>query len=167
MMEGFARANRSRSGATGEPSAGVVPALRALLAARPTLGTSIPVLPDSINVIGTDGTPDRSVLIHTRSGPEAAPRQQHPIHGPATANDGATCDALYKRLAQDEGACYLIEESLHGARTVRCSARMAEMFISTEELQGLVDQTGLAVGHLMMRCVWRMYVCMYVCIPDH
>jgi hypothetical protein len=47
----------------------------------------------------------------------------------------------------------LIEESLHGARTVRCNARMAELFISTEELQGLVDQTGLAVGHLMMRCV--------------
>lgn len=42
---------------------------------------------------------------------------------------------------------------MHGQRTVRCSARMADMFISTEELQGLVDQTGLAVGHLMLRCV--------------
>lgn len=72
---------------------------------------------------------------------------------------------LYQRLAADETACYLVEESLHGARTFMCNARMADMFISTEELQGLVRQTGLAVGHLMMRCVvvggnkatWRIY----------
>jgi hypothetical protein len=103
-------------------------------------------------------------LTHERTGPDAALRQQQPIHA-AAAKDGSTYDALYMRLAQDEGACYLIEESLHGARTVRCSERMAEMFISTEELQGLVDQTGLAVGHLMMQCVCFEYVYVWsVCV---
>ncbi|KAM3567183.1 hypothetical protein VYU27_010666, partial [Nannochloropsis oceanica] len=56
-------------------------------------------------------------------------------------------------LPPSPGACFLVEESFHGNRTVECNARMAELFISTRELQGLVDQTGLAVGHLMMRLV--------------
>ncbi len=80
-------------------------------------------------------------------------------HGPfassAAGDRGALGDdvhqRLYQRLAKDEEACYLVEESLHGARTFHCNARMADLFLSTEELQGLVDQTGLAVGHLMMR----------------
>lgn len=58
-----------------------------------------------------------------------------------------------------QGACYLIEDSTSGRHRVRCNARMADMFVSTEEMQALVAQTGLAVGHLMMRCV---VVCIYI-----
>ena len=68
----------------------------------------------------------------------------HPRHLTATRAHGRTNH-------HRQGACYLIEDSTSGTHTVRCNARMADMFISTEELQGLVDQTGLAVGHLMMR----------------
>ena len=40
---------------------------------------------------------------------------------------------------------------------------MSRMFISTEELQGMVNEKGLAVGHLMMRCVLS-FVCVCVCV---
>lgn len=47
------------------------------------------------------------------------------------------------------------DSTCDGQPTVRCNARMADTFLSTEELQALMRQTGLAVGHLMMRCVGK------------
>lgn len=77
------------------------------------------------------------------------PTQPTPTHTPN----------LITIINPPQGACYLIEDSTSGRHRVRCNARMAAMFVSTEEMQGLMDQTGLAVGHLMMRCV-------HICLCD-
>jgi hypothetical protein len=54
--------------------------------------------------------------------------------------------ALLRRLTSDEAACCLVETPGpdNGDMRVASSARMAELFVSSEEFGAVVAQTGLA-----------------------
>jgi hypothetical protein len=86
MMEGFRRGNQQRNGATADPSAGIIPALRSVLAAGPALD-------------GAAGTGGGGPVVPLA----LPPSHRHPSRVDVDPNP---YDALYRRLAKDEVCMY-------------------------------------------------------------